>query len=70
MANKPEPDKNPERGWGQVLNQFFNDDVIIKNHAVKNRLFTLFRLFFELTSFLRAFTLILIVIFLSHGVTR
>ena len=37
MANKPDPDKNPERGWGQVLSQFFNDDVIIKNHAVNGR---------------------------------
>jgi lysophospholipase L1-like esterase len=37
MANKPEPDKNPERGWGQVLGQFFDENVIIKNHAVNGR---------------------------------
>lgn len=37
MANKPDPDKNPERGWGQVLGQFFNDEVVIKNHAVNGR---------------------------------
>ncbi|QOW11958.1 rhamnogalacturonan acetylesterase [Kaistella flava (ex Peng et al. 2021)] len=37
MANKVDPDKNPERGWVQVLPQFFNDHVIIKNHAVNGR---------------------------------
>ena len=37
MANKKNPDENPERGWGQVLPQFFNEKVIIKNHAVNGR---------------------------------
>lgn len=37
MANKKNPDKNPERGWGQLLPQFFNDNVVIKNHAVNGR---------------------------------
>lgn len=37
MANKINPDENPERGWGQVLPQFFNEKVIIKNHAVNGR---------------------------------
>ncbi|MGA9211816.1 rhamnogalacturonan acetylesterase [Kaistella sp.] len=37
MANKPDPEKNPERGWVQVLAPFFNDHVIIKNHAVNGR---------------------------------
>lgn len=37
MANKPNPDENPERGWAQVLPQFFNENVQIKNHAVNGR---------------------------------
>ncbi|WP_084466384.1 rhamnogalacturonan acetylesterase [Kaistella palustris] len=37
MANKPDPDKNPERGWVQVLPQFFNENVTVKNHAVNGR---------------------------------
>lgn len=37
MANKPNPDENPERGWGQVLHQFFNEKVVINNHAVNGR---------------------------------
>lgn len=37
MANKPDPEKNPERGWIQVLPPFFNDEVVIKNHAVNGR---------------------------------
>lgn len=37
MANKTNPEKNPERGWVQVLEPFFNDNVIIKNHAVNGR---------------------------------
>ncbi|HRE79062.1 MAG TPA: rhamnogalacturonan acetylesterase [Flavobacterium sp.] len=37
MANKKNPDENPERGWGQVLPQFFNEKVTIKNHAVNGR---------------------------------
>ncbi|MFC2138262.1 rhamnogalacturonan acetylesterase [Bacteroidota bacterium] len=37
MANKPDPEINPERGWGQMLQLFFDDNVIIKNHAVNGR---------------------------------
>lgn len=37
MANKPNPDENPERGWAQVLPQFFNENVLVKNHAVNGR---------------------------------
>lgn len=37
MAIKPDPEKNPERGWVQVLPQFFNDEVHIFNHAVNGR---------------------------------
>jgi DNA sulfur modification protein DndE len=36
MANKPLED-NPERGWGQMLPQFFNDRVEINNHAKNGR---------------------------------
>ena len=37
MANKPDPDENPEKGWAQVLPQFFNDNVIIDNRAKNGR---------------------------------
>lgn len=37
MANKKDPEKNPERGWVQVLAPFFNENVTIKNHAVNGR---------------------------------
>src|SRR5690606_4623016 len=37
MANKPNPDKNPERGWVQVLAPYFNENVQIKNYAVNGR---------------------------------
>lgn len=37
MANKPNPEENPERGWAQVLQQFFTEDVSISNHAVNGR---------------------------------
>lgn len=37
MANKPNPNENPERGWVQVLSPFFNEKVTIKNHAVNGR---------------------------------
>ena len=36
MADKPLQD-NPERGWGQLLRQFFNDDIQIHNHARNGR---------------------------------
>lgn len=37
MANKKNPEKNPEHGWVQVLAPFFNDNVTIRNHAVNGR---------------------------------
>ncbi|MCB9082469.1 MAG: rhamnogalacturonan acetylesterase [Lewinellaceae bacterium] len=38
MANKPgTPAENPERGWGQLLPQFFSEEVVIHNHAVNGR---------------------------------
>jgi len=36
MANKPMAD-NPERGWGQLLPEFFTDRVVIENHAMNGR---------------------------------
>jgi len=36
MANKPLND-NPERGWGQLFPQFFNENVKIENHAMNGR---------------------------------
>jgi len=35
-ANKP-LDNNPERGWGQLLPNYFTSDVEIQNHAVNGR---------------------------------
>ncbi|MCP2028674.1 lysophospholipase L1-like esterase [Flavobacterium sp. HSC-32F16] len=37
MANKKDPDRNPEHGWAQVLQPFFNNDVIVVNKAVNGR---------------------------------
>jgi len=37
MANKPTENGNPERGWGQMLPLFFNDDIIVENRAVNGR---------------------------------
>lgn len=37
MANKIKPDENPERGWGQMLPLFFNDNITIDNRAVNGR---------------------------------
>src|SRR5690606_25616114 len=37
MANKPDTDQNPERGWVQLLPGFFNDKVTIVNKAVNGR---------------------------------
>ena len=37
MADKPIPEADPERGWGQVLQQFFKDGVTVRNHAVNGR---------------------------------
>jgi lysophospholipase L1-like esterase len=37
MANKINPGENPERGWAQMLPQFFNEDVVVDNRAVNGR---------------------------------
>ncbi|RXP46879.1 rhamnogalacturonan acetylesterase [Lutibacter sp. HS1-25] len=37
MANKPNPEENPERGWGQILPNFFTNNVVIDNRAVNGR---------------------------------
>lgn len=37
MANKKNPEVNPEHGWGQVLQQFFNENAVVENHAVNGR---------------------------------
>uniref|UniRef100_UPI004048D354 rhamnogalacturonan acetylesterase n=1 Tax=Mariniflexile sp. TaxID=1979402 RepID=UPI004048D354 len=37
MANKKNPETNPEHGWGQVLPQFFNAKAVIDNRAVNGR---------------------------------
>jgi len=36
MANKV-TDDNPERGWGQLLPEFFNNEIAIENHAMNGR---------------------------------
>ena len=37
MADRPNPEKNPYRGWGQLLPQFFDDGVVVHNLAVNGR---------------------------------
>lgn len=37
MANKIKPEENPERGWMQMISQFFSADVVIDNRAVNGR---------------------------------
>lgn len=37
MANKVKPDENPERGWGQMLPLFLNDNIIFDNRAQNGR---------------------------------
>lgn len=37
MADKKNPEENPEHGWGQMLPLFFNESVVISNHAVNGR---------------------------------
>lgn len=37
MANKENPDKNPEHGWGQVFPQFLTARIEIQNHAMNGR---------------------------------
>jgi len=37
MADKPDPEHNPERGWGQMLPHLLDGAVHIRNHAVNGR---------------------------------
>ena len=37
MADKKNPEENPEFGWVQVLPEFLTDQVTVKNHAVNGR---------------------------------
>lgn len=37
MANKKDPEHNPEHGWAQVLQPFFSDNVVIVNKAANGR---------------------------------
>lgn len=37
MADKKNPEQNPEHGWGQVLPQYFKENVTIDNRAVNGR---------------------------------
>ena len=36
-AEKSNPQKNPERGWGMVLQGCFDEKIIVDNHAVNGR---------------------------------
>lgn len=37
MANKSLEKQNQERGWGMVLNEFLQGDIVVDNHAVNGR---------------------------------
>lgn len=37
MANKSDPEQNPEHGWGQMLPDLMTADINIENHAVNGR---------------------------------
>ncbi|UXP32381.1 rhamnogalacturonan acetylesterase [Reichenbachiella agarivorans] len=37
MADKKDPDRNPEHGWGQVLPEYFGTELQVLNHAVNGR---------------------------------
>ncbi|MGH1517608.1 rhamnogalacturonan acetylesterase [Chryseobacterium sp. JK1] len=37
MANKENPDKNPEHGWGQLLPSLLTTGINIQNHATNGR---------------------------------
>lgn len=37
MADKPDPEINPERGWGQAFSMYFKEGVTLINHAVNGR---------------------------------
>ena len=37
MANKKDPDRNPEHGWAQVLQPLFKGNIVVVNKAVNGR---------------------------------
>ena len=37
MADKPVAHGNPERGWGQMLPSFFDENLVVRNFAVNGR---------------------------------
>tara|TARA_R100000027_G_scaffold35774_2_gene26292 strand:+ start:19786 stop:20577 length:792 start_codon:yes stop_codon:yes gene_type:complete len=37
MANKSKPDINPEHGWGQVMGDYVESGVVVKNYAAGGR---------------------------------
>jgi len=37
MANKPNPEENPERGWGQMVSNFLTENITVKNRAINGR---------------------------------
>lgn len=37
MADKKNPEENPEHGWGQMLPELMTDNISIENHAVNGR---------------------------------
>lgn len=37
MANKKDPERNPEHGWAQVLQPFFTENIVVENKAVNGR---------------------------------
>ena len=37
MANKSNPERNPEHGWGQVLHEFLSEGTVVHNHASGGR---------------------------------
>lgn len=37
MANKPVIPANPERGWGQMFQMYFKDDLHVENYAMNGR---------------------------------
>lgn len=41
MADRADPE-NPEHGWGQLLPRFFDESVVVHNHAVNGRSTTSF----------------------------
>lgn len=37
MANKKDPERNPEHGWAQVLQPLFKENIVVVNKAVNGR---------------------------------